>query len=126
MNVSRDSPEVRASALKAEVLKALASAARIRIIELLRERPRCACEIPGILGLEQPNVSQHLAVLRRSGLVNAARDGSRIIYSVDRDEVFAILDLVDALVRGRHRDMGALLAQLEPPKEASSLAGEGG
>ena len=57
--------------LQAEVLKTLASPRRIEIIHKLAEGP---CEVGRLaeeLGISQPNASQHLAVLRTAGLVEA-------------------------------------------------------
>ncbi len=49
--------------------KALSDPARIRILAMLARRPLCVCEVVAVLGLSQPTVSQHLAVLKDAGLV---------------------------------------------------------
>jgi ArsR family transcriptional regulator len=80
---------------KAGVFQALAHPTRIAIIELLRdEREVQVSRIYERLGLEQANVSQHLAVLRSKHLVNTRKDGNQVLYSL-RDPVLGrVLDLM--------------------------------
>ncbi len=82
--------------LQAEVLKTLASPRRLEIIHKLAEGP---CEVGRLadeLGISQPNASQHLAVMRTVGIVEAERDGREVRYRlVDNDVVVAC-----AIMRG--------------------------
>jgi ArsR family transcriptional regulator len=59
---------------------ALSDATRLRILGLLTDGEVCVCDIHGALRLPQPTVSRHLASLRRSGLVQARRDGLWVHY----------------------------------------------
>ncbi len=62
----------------------LADATRRRILVLLMRRGElCVCEITAALGLVQPRVSSHLALLRKAGLVRARREGLWVHYSID-------------------------------------------
>jgi DNA-binding transcriptional ArsR family regulator len=63
-------------------LKALADENRLRVLMLLRERELCGCELMGLLGLSQPLVSSHMAVLRGAGLVEERKEGRRKRYSL--------------------------------------------
>lgn len=66
----------------------LADRNRAAILEILRDGPHCVCELTAALGERSNNVSNHLARLRESGLVRAARpaaDTRRVYY--ERDEV---------------------------------------
>ena len=65
----------------AALLRVLGDDTRLRIFALLTRAELCVCEIEDILGLSQSLVSNHLAVLRRAGLVKARRDGSVRIRS---------------------------------------------
>ena len=58
----------------AALLRVLGDDTRLRIFALLTRAELCVCEIEDILGLSQSLVSNHLAVLRRAGLVRARRD----------------------------------------------------
>lgn len=64
-----------------DVLKAVAEKTRLRILNLLRMRSVCVCDLQSILALPQSAVSRHLSILRRAGLVDDARAGSRVMYS---------------------------------------------
>jgi len=64
------------------VFKALADKTRLRILALLGNNEVCVCHIHDTLGLPQPTASRHLAYLRKSGLVDARRDGVWMHYRV--------------------------------------------
>jgi ArsR family transcriptional regulator len=77
--------------LKAEFFKTLGHPARIRVLELLSEREHAVAEMLPEVGVEAANLSQHLAVLRRSGLVVTRREGSTVIYALTSPEVAELL-----------------------------------
>lgn len=68
--------------LKAEFFKTLGHPARIRALELLAERERTVTELLEEMGVEQPYLSQHLAVLRRADFVITRREGARVVYAL--------------------------------------------
>jgi ArsR family transcriptional regulator len=68
----------------ADVFKALADETRLRIFRLLTQQELCVCEIEDILDLPQSLVSNHLAVLRRNGLVESRRDAEDARWIFDR------------------------------------------
>lgn len=71
-----------AAAQASELLKALANPHRLMIVCQLIERERSVGELAEFLSLRDSTVSQHLALLRRDGLVEARRDGQTIWYKV--------------------------------------------
>ena len=68
----------------ARLHKALSVPVRLQILRLIAERPLCVNAITGFLGISQPAVSQHLAVLRQAGLVRGNKSGYMVHYSLDR------------------------------------------
>jgi len=66
--------------LKAEVFKAMGHPLRLGVIEFLQGGERCVCEIVEHVGTEMSNVSKHLSVLKKAGLVADRRDGLKIMY----------------------------------------------
>jgi len=67
------------------ICKALGHPARVRIVEYLKETDQCICgEIVDILPLAQSTVSQHLKILKESGLVKGEIEGPRTCYCLDR------------------------------------------
>ncbi len=87
--------------LKSEILAAIAHPNRIKILELLRDGPKCACEIGPALDLEQSNLSRHMKQLVQSGILANWKEGKKVMYRVSGDEVFAILDTVASILRSR-------------------------
>jgi ArsR family transcriptional regulator len=67
---------------QAELLQAVGQATRLRILEVLADGERCVCDIQAAVREQQSNVSKHLAVLRRSGILTARREGGRVIYRI--------------------------------------------
>lgn len=65
-----------------DLLKALANPHRLMIVCQLIEKKRSVGELAGLLKLRDSTVSQHLALLRKDGLVSAQRDGQTIWYSI--------------------------------------------
>jgi len=81
MNIEPDKMQSAGDAAS-ELLKALANRHRLLMVCQLIERERSVSEIADMLGLRDSTVSQHLALLRRSGIVTARRDGQTIWYSI--------------------------------------------
>ncbi|MFA5042559.1 MAG: metalloregulator ArsR/SmtB family transcription factor [Kiritimatiellia bacterium] len=65
---------------RAEILKALAHPARVLIVHALTGVDRCVCELNALVDIDQSNISRHLAVLKRAGIVTDRRDGMRVFY----------------------------------------------
>jgi len=87
---------------KAEILKAFAQPTRLRILHLLKDGERCVCEIYPALNQEQANVSKHLNMMRRAGILDCRKDGLRIIYWIKNPEVFEILERTETIL---HREV---------------------
>lgn len=79
-----------------ELLKALANRHRLMIICQLIDAERSVGELAAFLGIRDSTVSQHLALLRKDGLVTARRDGQTIWYAIGSGPARA---LVEALYR---------------------------
>ena len=76
------------------VYSALADPTRLRILSLLGEDEICVCHIHASLEVPQPTASRHLAYLRKSGLVEARRDGIWMHYrlaEIDNPIVAAVV-----------------------------------
>ncbi len=90
--------------LQAEVLRTLASPRRLEILHRLAAGPCEVGRLAAELGLSQPNVSQHLAVLRASGLVEAERDGREVRYGLTDPEVMVACGIMRGVLERRlHR-----------------------
>jgi ArsR family transcriptional regulator len=66
-------------------LKALGDRNRLRIINMLKDRAMCVCEITDILKLSQSTVSGHLRILKEAGIVEDTKDGLWVEYRICQD-----------------------------------------
>ncbi len=80
--------------LHAEFCKALSDANRLLIITELSRGERSVTELAQRLGLQQSNLSKHLAFMRESGLVNTRREGTSIYYSLCDNRIFEAISLL--------------------------------
>lgn len=64
------------------VFRALGNGTRLGILGRILDGEMCVGELQDELGCSQPNISQHLTVLRDRGVVTAQRDGNRVCYSL--------------------------------------------
>ncbi len=92
---------------KAEIFQALAHPTRIAILEQLKDGELTAGSFVERLGLEQANLSQHLAVMRARQIVVTRKAGNQVFYSV-RDPL--MLEMLDLMRRYFHRQVGESMA----------------
>ena len=89
---------------KAQFFHALAHPTRIRILETLVRGGRTVQELQEELVLEQPIVSQQLAVLRHQGIVSTQKEGSSVRYALRDPLVGALLDVARRIFNNRLGD----------------------
>ena len=90
--------------LHAQLLKALAHPRRLEIIHLLRDRELPVGDIHNMLDLPQANISQHLMILRDSGVVTTRRDGKQIYYQLSDERIIKASDLLRDVLIDQHQD----------------------
>jgi ArsR family transcriptional regulator len=78
------------------LFKALSEETRYKIIKVLLEGERCACEIPDLIGKTRLNTSMHLAKLQDWGILKVRKDGKMRFYSLDNEKIRQILKIVEA------------------------------
>ena len=94
--------------LQADVLKVIASPRRLEILHRLADGPREVGRLADEIGASQPNVSQHLAVLRSAGLVDAERDGREVRYRLADPDVMVACGIMRAVLQRRLARLGRL------------------
>lgn len=77
--------------LVADFLKSLAHPIRIKIIRLLEKGERCVCEIIEEVDIEQSNLSQHLSVMKKQGILESRKDGQKMFYRIAYPSVLAVI-----------------------------------
>jgi ArsR family transcriptional regulator len=102
---------------KADIFKALAHPTRIAILELLAPGELSAGALIEKLGMEQANVSQHLAVLRAKQLVSNRKMGNQVFYSVRDPLLIEVLDLMRTYFHAHLKEALGMLDEMERPTE---------
>jgi DNA-binding transcriptional ArsR family regulator len=97
---------------KAQFFRALAHPTRIRILEILLRGGRTVQELQEELALDQPIVSQHLAVLRNQGVLSAQKEGVSVRYALRDPLVRDLLDVARRIFDNRLDTSTGLLREL--------------
>ena len=99
---------------KAEFFRMLGHPVRIRVLELLSDGPMPVRGLLAAIDVEASNLSQQLAVLRRAGIVTAAREGSTVVYALAGPDVSDLLcaarRILTELIAGREELLTELRA----------------
>lgn len=94
--------------LIAQRFRVLGEPMRIRVLDALRDRPLTVNELTDALGSTQQNVSKHVGVLARAGIVGREKDGTRVRCFIADESVFELCEIV----RGGLRQQVAELDQV--------------
>jgi DNA-binding transcriptional ArsR family regulator len=97
---------------KAQFFRALAHPTRIRILEILVRGGRTVQELQEALALDQPIVSQQLAVLRNQGVVSAQKEGVSVRYALRDPLVGDLLEVARRIFDNRLGTSTGLLREL--------------
>jgi ArsR family transcriptional regulator, arsenate/arsenite/antimonite-responsive transcriptional repressor len=104
--------ETRRYALRAEMFKALSHPMRLFMLEKLRERPWCVCELAAEVGIEKSVASKHLAQLKAAGLIEDEKRGTLVEYRLVAP---CILDMAAcaeaAVIKSRKRRLDVVPAE---------------
>ncbi len=95
--------------LKADVFKALGHPLRLGVVEFLREGEKCVCEIVEQVGTEISNVSKHLSILKKAGIVADRRDGTKIMYRLTMPCALDFARCVEGVVIRRLEEQRAVM-----------------
>ena len=99
--------------VKANLFRVLGHPARVRILELLHDGELSVGALQVELGLDSGGTSQHLAALRRIGLVTARREGTSVFYQAADEAVFDLLAAGRALIARQLTEQQLILRELE-------------
>jgi len=87
--------------LHAELCKVLSSPARLEILNMLRDGRKSVGELIKITGYGQANISQHLAVMKRNGVVSFEREGNNVYYSLADAKIIRAFDIIREMLGER-------------------------
>jgi ArsR family transcriptional regulator len=97
---------------KAEFFRMLGHPVRIRVLELLQGGPMPVRDLLTAIEVEPSPLSQQLAVLRRSGIVTSAREGSTVVYELASGDVAELMRAARRILTEMLAGQNELLAEL--------------
>jgi ArsR family transcriptional regulator len=109
---ARPSSSGSLQAFKAEFFRALGHPVRIRILEILIGGERGVQELQEALGLEQPIVSQQLAMLRAKNIVKARKEGTTVRYTIRDASIRELLAIARRIFDNQLIDSQTMLREL--------------
>ena len=98
---------------KAQVFQALANPTRIAIVDALRDGELSAGALLTQLGVEQSNLSQHLAVLRAKHIVASRKTGNQVYYALRDPVLTQVLDLLKQYFYAHLNDTLTMLGEMD-------------
>ena len=101
------------SELKADLFKALAHPARVRVLEVLSEGEQTVGAMQPLVGVEASHLSQQLAVLRRAGVVTSRKEGAAVVYALRDPEIVKLLAVAKRVLINALAQSQGLLADLQ-------------
>lgn len=78
---------------QAALLRLMAHPMRLQILDVLRSGDECVCHLSVALGKPQPHISQQLAILRNSGVIVDAREGTNVFYHLADATVIRMVEV---------------------------------
>ncbi|MBN1524953.1 MAG: winged helix-turn-helix transcriptional regulator [Spirochaetales bacterium] len=70
------------SEARSKILKALAHPSRMFIVEKIKSKAFCVCELAEMIGIDQSTTSKHLSILKNSGIIEDRKEGTTVYYSL--------------------------------------------
>lgn len=84
--------------LEAKFLAAIAQPTRLKILYLLRDGEKCACQLTPVMKEDQSVISRHLIKLKEEGILDSQKQGVAVYYWISDPRVFRLLEMTDMIV----------------------------
>lgn len=85
--------------IRADILKALAHPVRVLLVNALTEGDRCVCELNALADIDQSNISRHLAILKKAGVVTDRREGMKMMYHLQTPCILGAFECAVGVVK---------------------------
>jgi DNA-binding transcriptional ArsR family regulator len=97
---------------QAEIAKAIAHPLRIAILDFLKDKEQCVCDIAAHIGSEQSNVSRHLSVMVNAGVLEYRKEGLKVIYKLKMPCILDFFSCTTACLKQQVKENSRLLTAL--------------
>jgi DNA-binding transcriptional ArsR family regulator len=101
--------------VKAEFFRILGHPIRVRVLELLMGGEMTVGDLQAELGIDSSGTSQHLAALKRQGILASRKEGTSVYYSVRDPRIFQMLESARQVIGSRLEEANDLLGELGEP-----------
>jgi ArsR family transcriptional regulator len=99
--------------LQAELCKTIANPRRLEILSALKDGEKRVNDLVAIIGIPKANVSQHLAFMRRSGIVVTRKEGTYIFYSLASPKILKACAIMREVLAEQMAKNGMLFGEAE-------------
>ncbi|UCE49081.1 MAG: winged helix-turn-helix transcriptional regulator [Phycisphaerales bacterium] len=97
---------------QAEIAKAVAHPVRVAIIDFLKDGEQCVCDIAQRVGSERSNVSRHLSVMVRAGVLECHKEGLKVIYKLKTPCILDFFSCVTEVIKQQAKESERLLKSM--------------
>ena len=94
---------------QAGIAKAIAHPLRIAILDFLKNKEHCVCDIAEHIGSEQSNVSRHLSVMVKAGVLGCRKEGLKVIYKLKTPCILDCFSCITACLKQQANENVKLL-----------------
>ena len=94
---------------QAEVAQAIGHPLRLAIVDFLKDGEQCVCDIAGHIGSERSNVSRHLSLMVRAGVLEHRKDGLKVIYSLKCPCILEFFSCIGRVLKQQAKENERLL-----------------
>lgn len=94
---------------QAEIAKAIAHPLRIATVDFLKGGEQCVCDIAEYVGSERSNVSRHLSVMVRAGVLEYRKEGLKVIYKLRTPCILEFFSCVTRVLKQQAKENERLL-----------------
>lgn len=97
---------------QAEIIKAIGHPLRIAVVHFLEAGPQCVCDIAEYVNSERSNVSKHLSIMVKAGILSYQKNGLKVIYTLKRPCICEFLGCITDCLVQQHKEDGKILSTL--------------
>jgi DNA-binding transcriptional ArsR family regulator len=96
---------------KADIIKAVGHPLRVAVVDFLKDGEKCVCDIAEHVGSERSNVSRHLAVMLKAGVLQCRKDGLQVYYGLRTPCILNFLNCAAQTLKHNVKEEAQMLAR---------------
>ncbi len=96
---------------KADIIKAVGHPLRVAVVDFLKDGEKCVCDIAEHVGSERSNVSRHLAVMLKAGVLQCRKEGLQVYYELRTPCILNFLNCAAQTLKHNVKEEAQMLAR---------------